>query len=94
MGRDEYRASVWATDFYIPDMDLVKTVMNGYRTISQLAEYLHVAEWFMFRKIFIVKMRLRTLGVKLKFRDLLRPEIYDKLHEDFQNEGLELRRPV
>lgn len=83
MGKDEHRATLWATDFYIPDMDLINAVTSGCNTISQLAEYLFVAEWFMCRKVSIVKMRLGSLGVKLKLQDLLRQEVYDKYYKIF-----------
>ncbi|TEB10999.1 hypothetical protein Psfp_04047 [Pelotomaculum sp. FP] len=78
MSKDEYRASVWATDYLIPDVNLIKTVLDGYNTVTHLAEQLFVTEWFMSKKIYILKMRFRKLGVKLKFRDFLKPEVYKK----------------
>lgn len=85
MGKDEHRATVWATDFYIPDTELIEAVLAaGANTISQLAEQLFVADWFIYRKIFIIKMRLRTMGIKLKIRDLLKPEIYEKYSKLFK----------
>ncbi len=78
IGKDEYRASVWATDYLIPDLNLIKVVLDGCDTVNRLAEHLSVADWFMYKKIFILKMRFRKLGVKLKFRDFLRPEVYKK----------------
>lgn len=87
MGKDEHRATVWATDYYIPDMELFKAVLAGNNTINQLAEQLFVAEWFMYRKIFIIKMRMRTMGVKIRFRDFLKPEVYEKYFK-LTNHGL------
>lgn len=85
MSKDEYRASVWATDYLIPDVNLINTILAGYNTVTQLAEQLFVAEWFMYKKIYIFKKRFRRLGVKLKSRDFLLPEVYKRCFESAGN---------
>lgn len=49
--QDERKAVQWATDFLIPDVQLIEAFRAGCRTCFELAEYFDVTEWFMYRKL-------------------------------------------
>ena len=68
--QDERKATQWATDFLIPDCELVKALESGCRSCFELAEYFDVTEWFMYRKLGLLKMCFRRTGLKVKGRDL------------------------
>jgi len=68
--QDERKAAQWATDFLIPDSALAKALESGYRSCFELAEYFDVTEWFMYRKLGLLKMCFRRTGLKVKGRDL------------------------
>lgn len=68
--QDERKATQWATDFLIPDSELVKALETGCRSCFELAEYFNVTEWFMYRKLGLLKMCFRRTGLKVKGRDL------------------------
>lgn len=85
MSKDEYRASVWATDYLLPDIDLIKAVNGGYNSVNQLAEHLFVVDWFLYKKIFILKKRFRKEGMKNKVREFLKPELYKKYFKEDGN---------
>ncbi|WP_298203113.1 ImmA/IrrE family metallo-endopeptidase [Desulfosporosinus sp.] len=53
--QDERKAAQWATDFLIPDCDLVKALEAGCHSCFELAEYFDVTEWFMYRKLSFLK---------------------------------------
>ncbi|WP_068965013.1 ImmA/IrrE family metallo-endopeptidase [Desulfosporosinus sp. BG] len=54
--QDERKAAQWATDFLIPDSELVNALESGCRSCFELAEYFNVTEWFMYRKLGLLKM--------------------------------------
>ncbi|WP_088186347.1 ImmA/IrrE family metallo-endopeptidase [Desulfosporosinus sp. FKA] len=54
--QDERKAAQWATDFLIPDHELVKALESGHQSCSELAEYFDVTEWFMYRKLSLFKI--------------------------------------
>lgn len=68
--QDERRAAQWATDFLIPDRELDKALKAGYRSCFELAEYFDVTEWFIYRKLGLLKMCFRRTGLKVRGRDL------------------------
>lgn len=70
MDQDERKAMQWATDFLIPDVELSEALKVGYRSCYELAEYFDVTEWFMYRKLGLMKMCFRRTGLKVKGRDM------------------------
>lgn len=68
--QDERKAAQWATDYLIPDSELVKALELGNRSCFDLAEYFDVTEWFMYRKLGLLKMCFRRTGLKVRGRDL------------------------
>lgn len=70
MSQDERKAIQWATDFLVPDVELVKALEAGCRSCYELAEYFDVTEWFMYRKMGLLKMCFRRTGLKVRGRDL------------------------
>jgi len=68
--QDERKAGQWATDFLIPDRELIKALESGCRSCFELAEYFDVTEWFMYRKLGFLKMCFRRTGLKVKGRHL------------------------
>lgn len=68
--QDERKAIQWATDFLIPDHELIKALEKGYRSCFELAEYFDVTESFMYRKLGLLKMCFRRTGLKVKGRHL------------------------
>ena len=55
--KHEKRANKWAVDQLVPRAELEKAIKNGYREISELAEYFSVTEDFMKKAIEIYKNR-------------------------------------
>ncbi|MGB9845883.1 MAG: ImmA/IrrE family metallo-endopeptidase [Desulfotomaculales bacterium] len=75
--REEYRATVWATDHMMPDHEVVQA-LREVRNTQELAEYFGVTNSFAVDKLRIFRHRLRQGGVKVKrFRDLLAPELWE-----------------
>lgn len=64
--QDERKAAQWATNFLIPDCELVRALEVGYLSCFELAEHFDVTEWFMYRKL----EQLSRTGLKVKGRDL------------------------
>jgi len=64
--QDERKAAQWATDFLIPDCELVRALEAGYLSCFELAEHFDVTEWFIYRKL----EQLSRTGLKIKGRDL------------------------
>jgi len=54
--QDERKAAQWATDYLIPDGELFKALEAGYCSCFELAEHFDVTEWFMYRKLGLLKM--------------------------------------
>lgn len=70
MSRDERKALMWATDFLIPDGELIQMVNSGLRSCYELAEHFDVTHWFMLRKLTFMRMCFRRTGIKVKGREL------------------------
>jgi len=68
--QDERKAMQWATDFLIPDRELDHALAEGYRSCFELAEYFDVTEWFVYRKLNLLRMCFRRAGLKVKCRDM------------------------
>lgn len=68
--QDERKAIQWATDFLIPDSKLTTALEAGNRSCFELAEYFDVTEWFMYRKLGLLKMCFRRTGLKVRGKDL------------------------
>jgi len=68
--QDERKAMEWATSFLIPDRELAKAVGLGYRSCFELAEYFDVSEWFVYRKLNLLRMCFRRAGLKVKCQDV------------------------
>ncbi len=73
--QDERKAMQWATDFLIPDTELTKALKAGCRSCFELAEYFDVTEWFMYRKLGLLKMCFRRTGLKVRGKDLFETEM-------------------
>jgi len=73
--QDERKAMQWATDYLIPDVELMKALKVGCRSCFELAEYFDVTEWFMYRKLGLLKMCFRRTGLKVKGRDLFEADM-------------------
>lgn len=78
--QDERKAAQWATDFLIPDSELVKALEAGCRSCFELAEYFDVTEWFMYRKLGLLKMCFRRTGLKVRGQDLFNLAIQPCCH--------------
>jgi len=69
--RDENRALQWATDFLIPDKELVYAVSkHSLRSCFELAEYFDVTQSFMWAKLGFIRSCYRKLGLRIKSRDI------------------------
>jgi Zn-dependent peptidase ImmA (M78 family) len=72
MGRDERRALQWATEFLVPNEDLFRAIRKGYRSISELAEYFDVTEWFLHRKLELMPWGWQQPSFRQENRELWR----------------------
>jgi Zn-dependent peptidase ImmA (M78 family) len=76
LSKDEYRAMCWATDYLIPDAELIKATQElGLRSCYELAEYFDVIQSFMMYKLAILKQCFRRGGLKVKARSLFEMEL-------------------
>ncbi|MCL6477433.1 MAG: ImmA/IrrE family metallo-endopeptidase [Peptococcaceae bacterium] len=64
LSRDEYRAMCWATDYLIPDDELVHAVQNlKLKSFSDLVEYFDVTHSFLMYKLAIMTKCQRKKGL-------------------------------
>jgi Zn-dependent peptidase ImmA (M78 family) len=76
LSQDERKAAQWSTDFLVPDALLAESLRAGCRSCFELAEYCDVTEWFMCRKLGLLKMCFRRSGLKVRGKDLFDIEIH------------------
>ncbi len=69
IAQDERKALEWATNFLMPNNEFNKAVAAGCRTVYDLAEWFDVTEWFVYRKLGIIKARYREIAIKFRARD-------------------------
>jgi len=71
VGKDETGALRWATDFLIPDADLVYAVSElKLHSCWELAEHFEVTQPFMWRKLGFLRTCFRYTGIKVRSRDI------------------------
>ena len=70
--QDENRALRWATEMLMPSQEVWAAIQDGYDTVSLLAEYFNVCEWFVRVKIGFIRREEREKGIKLKWRDVIK----------------------
>jgi len=69
---DENRAMLWATNFLIPDNELMHAVhVDKLRSCYELADYFDVTQGFFMQKLILLKQCFRRTGLKVKGRDIL-----------------------
>jgi len=69
---DENRAMLWATNFLIPDNELMHAVhREKLRSCYELADYFDVTQGFFMQKLILIKQCFRRTGLKVKGRDIL-----------------------
>lgn len=59
--QDERKAMKWATDFYMPTEALLKAIKSGCSSHYELSEWFDVTEWFVYRKLELVKLRRKEV---------------------------------
>lgn len=74
--QDEFKALVWASNILMPDIEMRQAISDGCKTTYDLAEFFDVTEWFVYRKLGIVKAKFREKGFKLRSRDYFKEHIY------------------
>lgn len=67
--QDERKALEWASDILMPNVEFSRAVSEGCSSVYDLAEWFDVTEWFVYRKLGIIKAKYRELGVKMRSRD-------------------------
>ena len=67
MSQDEQKALKWATDFLIPDDQLVTAIKAGYNSCYELAEFFNVAEWFIHRKLEFLRQTLTNMSLNINY---------------------------
>ena len=73
--RDERKALEWASNFLIPNVEFNRAVSEGCKNVYDLAEHFQVTEWFVYRKLGIIKAKYREQGIKLRSRDYFNMKI-------------------
>lgn len=73
--QDERKALEWASDILMPNVEFSRAVSEGCRSVYDLAEWFDVTEWFVYRKLGIIKVKYREMGIKLRSRDYFRIKI-------------------
>lgn len=73
--QDERKALEWASDILMPNVEFSRAVSEGCSSVYDLAEWFDVTEWFVYRKLGIIKVKYRELGIKLRSRDYFRIKI-------------------
>jgi hypothetical protein len=78
VGREEYRATVWATDHMMPDQEVVEA-LREVANVQELADFFGATNSFAVDKLRIFRHRLRQGGIKAKkkFRDLPFPALWE-----------------
>jgi Zn-dependent peptidase ImmA (M78 family) len=72
--QDENKALRWSTELLMPSKEVWAAIKNGYDSVSALADYFNVTEWFARAKIGYIRREERKKGRKLKWRDIIRKE--------------------
>lgn len=72
INQDENKALRWATELLMPSDEVWDALKYGYDTVPFLADYFNVAEWFARAKIGYMRREARDVGVKLKWRDIIK----------------------
>lgn len=66
VSQDENKALRWATELLMPSAEVWAAIKDGHNTLSLLADYFNVEEWFARAKIGYMRRGARDAGVKLK----------------------------
>jgi Zn-dependent peptidase ImmA (M78 family) len=69
--QDEQKAMKYGTNLLLPTEQVWTAIKNGYDSVSLLAEYFYVTDWFVRAKIGFIRLDERERGNKLKWRDIL-----------------------
>lgn len=75
MTQDERKALEYATDLLIPSDEFDRAVSEGCQSIYDLAEWFDVTEWFVYRKLEILKTKHREMGIKMKSGDYFKVKL-------------------
>ena len=70
VARDETQAMRWATDYLIPDAELIYAVSEfNLRSCWELADYFEVTHPFMWKKLGFLQTCFRHSSIKIRSRD-------------------------
>lgn len=67
MSQDEQKALKWATDFLIPDDQLITAIKADNNSCFELAEYFNVTEWFIHRKLEFLRQTLNKMSLNINY---------------------------
>ncbi|OAT83725.1 ImmA/IrrE family metallo-endopeptidase [Desulfotomaculum copahuensis] len=76
VSKDETGAMRWATDYLVPDAELMYAVSKlKLRSCWELAEHFQVTQFFMWRKLGFLRTCFRNTGIKVRSRDIFTVEM-------------------
>lgn len=82
MTKTEEKAIRWATiEYLMPTRELAKAILDGRRTVDELADHFYVTRWMVHRRLHFLKRDLRReQGLRVKgIRDLFAPILVENL---------------